>query len=84
MRFEGLVKRPRLDEAAHTAVQSLLLVCGGAGVWLRRRRLRDDQALLAVAGSVVLVYTIFFPTTRLLAPAMFVSMFYGGGWRWRR
>jgi hypothetical protein len=60
VRFEGLVKRPWLDEAAHTAFQSLLLVCGGAGVWLRRRRLRDDQALLAVAGSVVLVYTIFF------------------------
>ena len=78
VRFEGLVKRPWLDEAAHTAVQSLLLVCGGAGVWLRRRRLRDDQALLAVAGSVALVCTIFFPTTRLVAPAMFVLMFYAG------
>ena len=78
VRFEGLVTRPWIDGAAHAAAQSLLFILGAAGVWIRRRRLRDDQALLVIAGSVALVYTIFFPTTRLLAPAMFVLMFYAG------
>ena len=78
VRFEGLVTRPWIDDAAHAAAQSLLLILGAAGVWIRRRRLRDDQALLVIAGSVALVYSVFFPTTRLLAPAMFVLMFYAG------
>ena len=31
-----------------------------------------------MAASFVVVYTVFFPTTRLIAPAMFIAMFYAG------
>jgi hypothetical protein len=78
VRFENLAARPWIYDAAHTAVQSVILVLGLAGLWLRRARWRDDLALLIAAGSFALVYTVFFPTTRLLAPAMFVPMFYAG------
>jgi hypothetical protein len=45
---------------------------------IRRRRLHDDAFLLTVAGSVIAVNAIFFPTSRLLAPMTFVWMFYAG------
>jgi uncharacterized membrane protein YccC len=48
-----------------------------AGLVLRRGRWKlGDAYLLVVAASVVLVCTVFFPTSRLLAPMAFVLMVY--------
>ena len=71
-------RRPRVFEAAAALYQTVLVAAAVAGVAMRRRRLRDDAFLLIVAGSVIAVNTIFFPTSRLLAPMTFVWMFYAG------
>ena len=76
--YEGLHSRPWLYSAAHAIAQAGLIGFGAAGVWMRRRQLSDDAGLLIAAASFALVYTIFFPTTRLMAPAMVVLMFYAG------
>jgi 4-amino-4-deoxy-L-arabinose transferase-like glycosyltransferase len=72
----GLTPRPRATTAVHVAAQGLLLVCAFAGLALRRVATPGDGFLLCVAGAVIGVNTIFFPTTRLLAPMWFVLMFY--------
>jgi hypothetical protein len=70
--------RPVLFEAAAAVYQTVLIAAAVAGLVIRRRRLRDDAFLLIVAGSVIAVNAIFFPTSRLLAPMTFVWMFYAG------
>ena len=76
VRVRGLVPRPRGSTAVHIAAQALLLVCAFAGLALRRVETPGDSFLLCVAGAIIGVNTIFFPTTRLLAPMWFVLMFY--------
>ena len=71
-------RRPVLFEAAVAFYQTILIAGAVAGLAIRRRRLRHDAFLLIVAGSVIAVNTIFFPTSRLLAPMTFVWMFYAG------
>jgi len=71
-------RRPFVFEAAAAGYQTLLIAAAVAGIATRRRRLRDDAFLLIVAGSVIAVNAIFFPTSRLLAPMTFVWMFYAG------
>lgn len=76
LRVRGLVPRPRATTAVHIVVQALLLVCACAGLAVRRVATPGDSFLLCVAGAIIAVNTIFFPTTRLLAPMWFVLMFY--------
>lgn len=71
-------RRPVLFEAAAAGYQTILIAGGIAGMVMKRRRLGDDAFLLIVAGSVIAVNAIFFPTSRLLAPMTFVWMFYAG------
>ena len=72
----GLVWRPLLWELAHAAFRTLVLVAALSG--FRNRREIDDPWLLAVLGAEFVVYTVFFPTTRLLAPFSAVLMVYAG------
>jgi hypothetical protein len=76
--IENVVLRPLLWEVLHTIAATLVMVSAAAGLFLRRRRLRQEAFLGCVAASVILVQTVFFPTTRLLAPMLFVLMFYAG------
>lgn len=71
-------RRPVAYEVAAAAYQMILIAAGVGGIAIRRRHLRDDAFLLIVAGSVIAVNAIFFPTSRLLAPMTFVWMFYTG------
>ena len=71
-------RRPLVFEAAAAVYQTILIAAAVAGLAIRRRRLRDDAFLLIVAGSVIAVNAIFFPTSRMLAPMTFVWMFYSG------
>ena len=71
-------RRPVVFEAAAAVYQTILMAAAVAGLAIRRRRLRDDAFLLIVAGSVIAVNAVFFPTSRLLAPMTFVWMFYSG------
>ena len=72
----GLVRRPLVWELAHAAFRTLVLVAAVMG--FRHRRGLDDQWLLAVLAAEFAVYTLFFPTTRLLAPFSAVLMVYAG------
>lgn len=71
-------RRPVAYELIAASFQTVLLAGTAAGLWKRRGRLGDDAFLLIVLASIVAVEVIFFPTSRLLAPATFVLMFYTG------
>jgi len=69
-------RRPWIFEVVSAAFQALLLVGGVVGLAARRARWRDDAFLILVAATIVGVQTVFFPTSRLLAPMTFVLIFY--------
>jgi hypothetical protein len=71
--------RPLPYEAIAALFQTVLLAGAAAGLWMRRGRLADDAFLVIVLTGVVAIAVIFFPTSRLLAPASFVLMFYTAG-----
>src|SRR5262249_26780814 len=68
--------RPLIFEIAAAAFQTILFAGALAGLVVRRRFWRDDAFLLIVAGGVIAVSVVFFPTSRLLAPMTFVWIFY--------
>ena len=72
----GLVWRPRVWELIHATFRTLVLVAAVTGFF--HRRSLDDHWLLAVLAAEFTVYTVFFPTTRLLAPFSAVLMVYAG------
>lgn len=68
-------RRPLSQEVPHTVVRSALLLLAAVG--LARRRLSGrDAPLLIMLGTQAAVCVAFFPTTRLMAPVMFVAMWY--------
>jgi hypothetical protein len=69
-------RRPLAYEVAAAGFQSVLLVGAACGLAKRRRHLEQDAFLLIVFGSIVAVCVVFYPTSRLLAPASFVLMFF--------
>jgi hypothetical protein len=71
-------RRPIAFEIVAAAFHARLLFAGAAGFVIRRKRIRDDAFLLLAAGSIVAVNTLFFPTSRLLAPMTPLLMFYAG------
>lgn len=72
----GLQRRPLWWEATHALARTVLIA--GALIGLIRRRGLDDSVLLIALASEVAIYTIFFPTTRLLGPFTAVLMVYAG------
>jgi hypothetical protein len=76
MQTTGEQPRPWFWDAAHALFRTLMTIAAALG--LVRRRGLHDAALLAVLASEIVVYTVFFPTTRLLAPATAVAMVYAG------
>jgi 4-amino-4-deoxy-L-arabinose transferase-like glycosyltransferase len=75
VRLSNERRRPRFEDLAHTGIQSMLLLLAGIGV--ARRGVRDaDAPLLIMLAAGAGVCVVFFPTTRLIAPVMFVVMFY--------
>lgn len=76
--FTGVRARPWFERAAHFAAHLTITVLAVVGMWRRRRRWHEDALLLAMLANTALVYSVFFPTTRLVAPTAFVLMFYAG------
>jgi 4-amino-4-deoxy-L-arabinose transferase-like glycosyltransferase len=67
--------RPWLEDGSHAVAQGVLLVLAGVGL-ARRRLSAGDVPLLILLGAQAAVCIAFFPTTRLMAPVMYVVMFY--------
>ena len=77
VRTVGLEPRPLRDRVVYVASRAVLLCGAVAGLIVRwRRRTLADNYMIGVAAVVLLVCTLFFPTSRLLAPMAFVLMIY--------
>src|SRR5258708_10724331 len=68
-------RRPWIEDAAFTLARTGLLLLAALGV-LRRRTFDRDAPLLILLAATGTCCVIFFPATRLMAPVMFVVMFY--------
>jgi hypothetical protein len=67
--------RPWIQDVSHAVAQAAIVLLSAIG--LGRRGLRSaDVPLLLMLGTGAAVCIAFFPTTRLIAPVMFVPMFY--------
>jgi len=73
-------RRPIAYDVLGGAFQGVLLLGAAAGLWTRRGRASEDSFLLIVLTGVLSVAVVFYPTSRLLAPATFVLMFYTAAW----
>jgi hypothetical protein len=68
-------QRPLFKDVSHAAARSALILLAGIGLALRGIRVADAPLLIVLAvGAAVCV--VFFPTTRLMTPVMFVVMYY--------
>lgn len=69
--------RSLAGEGVHALIRGALLILGFMGMWQRRRELfgRDFVMLLFLI-NFWFVYSVFWPSTRLYSPVMFVFMFY--------
>ena len=68
-------QRPWIRDTVHTVAQSVLLLLAAIGI-ARRGMPGTDAPLLILLAAQAIVCVAFFPTTRLMAPVMFVLMFY--------
>jgi hypothetical protein len=78
VRFEGLVRRPAIEEVSYTIFATAMLMLAAVGLYKRRRVLWSDRFLLLTLFVFTAVHAVFFPTTRLVSPMHFVLMFYAG------
>lgn len=76
LRIENEVARPWTYEMIHAVSYGGLLILAALGLHARRHTLANDRVLLAVLAVVVAVNTVFFTTTLLCTPMVFVLMFY--------
>jgi 4-amino-4-deoxy-L-arabinose transferase-like glycosyltransferase len=75
LRIVDAPRRPWIDDTSHAVAQAGLLLLAGIGLARRRPSGRDAPLLIMLAAQAVVCFA-FFPTTRLMAPVMFVVMFY--------
>ena len=68
--------RPRMEIVVYTTFYSVVLAAAAGGVYLRRGRFGSDALLWCIAGTFVVVYSIYFPATRYRGPMTFVILFY--------
>ena len=73
--FTGLRARSRAQELVQAIAQTAVLICAAAAFARRRLTIRDEPVLL-VAATQALVCVVFFPSTRLLAPAITLVFLY--------
>lgn len=75
VRIVNAARRPWIEDASHAVAQAGLLLFAAIGI-ARRRLPAADAPLLIMLAAQAAVCVVFFPTTRLMAPVMFVVMFY--------
>jgi hypothetical protein len=74
--IENSVSRPRVEVIAHAVASSFVLAAAVAGVYIRRRNLRQDAILWGVIATFIVVNAVYVPATRYAAPMTFVLLFY--------
>jgi hypothetical protein len=68
--------RPVLDEIAYSSSYIVVFVAALAGIWRRRRVLKDDAVLWCVLVTFVAVHVAYYPATVYRVPVEFVLLFY--------
>jgi len=76
LRVEGMVRRSAFNQTVYVLSYGTLLAFALAGMYQRRRQLRDDAILWCIVATVTAAHVVFFPTTRYRAPIDFVLMVY--------
>jgi hypothetical protein len=78
---ENSAARPRTEVWAYAAATSLVLPTALTGVFIRRRELlREDAILWAIFATFVVVNAVYVPASRYMSPTLFVLLFYSGVW----
>ena len=75
---EHAESRPLSEVVAYAAATTLVLPTAALGIFMRRRLLKHDAILWAIAGTFVVVSAVYVPATRYVAPMLFVLLFYSG------
>ena len=70
------VSRKFLFELAHSVSYSLILLTAPVGVFLRRKEVKNDLILFFIVSTFVVIYSIYWPGTRVRVPMDFILMFY--------
>lgn len=73
---EHAANRALVEEVAYSLSYTPLLLTALVGVYVRRRYVQRDLILYVTLFSFVVVYSIYWPATRVRAPMDFVLMFY--------
>lgn len=68
--------RPVLDEIAYSSSYVVVFMAALAGIWRRRRVLKDDAVLWCVLVTFVAVHVAYYPATVYRVPVEFVLLFY--------
>ena len=72
----GTLPRSATAEWAHSIFYSFILAAAIFGIYLRRREFSNDLILYFIILSFTIIYSLYWPATRLRAPMDFVLMFY--------
>jgi hypothetical protein len=76
---ENSAPRARAEVWAYAVATSFVLVTAAAGIFIRRRSvLRDEAILWAIVATFVLVNAVYVPASRYTAPMLFALLFYSG------
>jgi Dolichyl-phosphate-mannose-protein mannosyltransferase len=75
-RIENGARRPIVDRVVYTLSYAPIAALALAGIWIRRRQLRQDAILWVVVATFAGVHAVYFPTTRYRLPIEFVILFY--------
>jgi hypothetical protein len=76
VRVENSPARPVHEELAYTLPYLLVIAAALRGIWIRRRRLRQDVVLWCIVLTFVATHALYFPATRYRVPMEFVLLFY--------
>ena len=75
IRLFNVQRRPWREDLAHAFAQSVILLLAGVGL-IRRGLVGRDAPMLILFVTEAALCVVFFPSTRLIAPVMFVPMIY--------
>lgn len=74
--IRNLPERGALKEAAHSIFYGFILLTALGGIYLRRNCWREDMFLYFIIFNFTVVYSVYWPATRLRVPMDFILMFF--------
>ncbi len=75
-RVENPGRRSIFHELSYTISYGFIALTAMIGIYIRRKEFGKDLILYLIVFSFIVVYSLYFPTTRLRAPMDFILIFY--------